>query len=80
MNMPRRGLFGGLAALLGGCSPASLLNTTVPREGYTRTADIAYCPLPRHKLDLYTPATPRADGKTVVFFYGGSWDSGSKGN
>src|SRR6185369_1820099 len=78
MNMPRRGLFGGLAPLLGGCSPASLLNATVPRRGFTRTADIAYGPLPRHKLDVYLPATPGTGGRTVVFFYGGSWDSGSK--
>ena len=36
------------------------------------------CVLPRQKLDLYRPTTPRADGKSVIFFYGGSWDSGSK--
>ena len=78
MNMARRGLIGGIAALLDGCSPASLLNTTVPRQGFTCTADIAYGPLPRQRLDIYVPTVPRSDGKTVVFFYGGSWDSGSK--
>ena len=67
-------------ALLGGCSPAALLNATVPRKGYTRETDIAYGPDPRQKLDLYRPDTPRADGKAVIFFYGGSWDSGSKGD
>lgn len=80
MTVARRGLLASLAALLGGCSPASLLNTTVPREGYTRQTDIPYGPLPRQKLDLYTPTTPRADGKAVIFFYGGSWDSGAKGD
>jgi len=80
MSLARRGLLGSLAALIGGCSPARLLNTTVPREGYARHADIAYGPLPRQKLDLYLPATPRADGKAVIFFYGGSWDSGAKGD
>lgn len=78
MTVARRGLIGGLAALIGGCSPARLLNTTVSRDGYSREPDIAYGPLPRQKLDVYRPTTPRADGKAVIFFYGGSWDSGSK--
>ena len=80
MSLARRGLMASLAALVGGCSPAKLLNTTVPRDGYTRQADIAYGPLPRQKLDLYLPETARADGKAVIFFYGGSWDSGAKGD
>jgi acetyl esterase/lipase len=78
MTLARRGLFAGLAGLLGGCSPAMLLNATVSRQGFTRKADIAYGNDPRQKLDLYRPDKPRADGRTVIFFYGGSWDSGSK--
>jgi acetyl esterase/lipase len=78
MSLARRGLFAGLAGFLGGCSPAALLNATVSRKGYTLEPDIAYGPHPRQKLDLYRPDRPRADGKTVIFFYGGSWDSGSK--
>jgi acetyl esterase/lipase len=50
----------------------------VPRHGYTLQADIAYGPQARQKLDLYLPETPRSDGKAAIFFYGGSWDSGSK--
>jgi acetyl esterase/lipase len=77
--IPRRGLLtGGTAALLGGCSPAASLNSTVSRQGYSRESDIPYGPDPRQKLDLYRPDRPRADGKTVLFLYGGSWDSGSK--
>lgn len=79
MIFGRRGFTATLAGLVGGCSPAGLLNSTVARDGYTRTADIAYGPLPRQTLDLYLPTTPRPDGKTVVFFYGGAWSSGSKG-
>lgn len=83
MTFLRRGVMASLASLpfggiLGGCSPASLLNVTVSRTGYRLEPDIAYGPLPRQTLDLYTPETPRPDDKTVVFFYGGSWDSGSK--
>lgn len=78
MSLARRSLLASLAGFLGGCSPAALLNATVPRAGYTLERDIAYGPDPRQKLDLYRPDTPRADGKAVIFFYGGSWDSGSK--
>jgi acetyl esterase/lipase len=78
MILARRGFLAGLAGLLSSCSPATLLNATVSRQGYTREADIAYGSAPRQKLDLYRPDKPRADGKTVIFFYGGSWDSGSK--
>ena len=78
MSMARRGLLASLAGFLSGCSPATLLNATVPRTGYTLQPDIAYGPGPRQKLDLYRPDKPRADGKAVIFFYGGSWDSGSK--
>ena len=80
MSVARRGLLASLAGFLGGCSPAALLNATVPRKGHTLEPDIAYGPDPRQKLDLYRPDTPRADGKAVIFFYGGSWDSGRKGD
>jgi acetyl esterase/lipase len=83
MNMARRSLFASVGtglALLTGCSPAKLLNATVPRKGYTLQPDIAYGPQDRQKLDLYIPDKPRADGRAVIFFYGGSWDSGSKGD
>ena len=74
----RRGLIASLLTLLGGCSPAGVLNATVPSRGFRRESDIAYGPLPRQKLDLYVPETPRPDGRSVIFFYGGSWDSGAK--
>jgi acetyl esterase/lipase len=75
----RRGaVIGGLAALTGGCSPAALLNATVPRTGYTLETNLPYGPLPRQRLDYYAPAAPRADGKTVLFLYGGAWRQGNK--
>lgn len=79
MNLARRGLFiSSIGALLGGCSAAAMLNATVPRKGFTLERDIAYGPLPRQKLDLYRPDRPRSDGRSVIFFYGGAWDLGSK--
>ncbi|MFO1160676.1 MAG: alpha/beta hydrolase [Reyranellaceae bacterium] len=81
MSVARRGFFAGLIGnLLGGCSAASMLNATVSREGFSLERDIAYGPLPRQRLDLYRPDRPRADGRSVMFFYGGAWDSGSKGD
>jgi acetyl esterase/lipase len=80
MSLARRGLIASVLSLLGGCSPAKVLNATVARSGYARQADIAYGTRPRQKLDLYTPEAPRPDGKAVLFFYGGSWDSGAKGD
>lgn len=77
-RLARRGVLAGLAGTLGGCSPAALLNTTVAREGYALASDIPYGPGLRHKLDIYRPATPRPDAKAVIFFYGGSWESGTK--
>lgn len=78
MTPSRRAIVLGLTSLLGGCGPAAMLNATVPSQGYTLEPNIAYGPLPRQKLDVYRPTAPRADGKSVIFFYGGSWDSGSK--
>ncbi|MBY0406167.1 MAG: alpha/beta hydrolase [Rickettsiales bacterium] len=65
-------------AILNGCSGSDLLNATVPSSGYTRKKDIAYGPEARHKLDIYAPDKPDITGAVVVFFYGGSWKSGSK--
>jgi len=79
MSLARRGLLPSLfTGLLGGCSAATMLNATVSREGFSLEPDIAYGPLPRHKLDLYRPDRPRADRRSVIFFYGGAWDSGTK--
>jgi len=81
MILARRGLLASLLGTsLGGCSAAAMLNATVPSEGFSLERDIPYGPLPRQKLDLYRPDRPRADGRSVIFFYGGAWDSGDKGD
>lgn len=67
-----------LFALLPGCSPAGLLNTTVPGGGFRKRTDIAYGDDPRQKLDLYIPETPDPARRVLTFFYGGAWTSGRK--
>ena len=78
MSWARRLFIKSLSAMVGGCSPVDLVNATVSREGYTIQRDISYGAFTRLKLDYYSPIKPRPDGKTVVFLYGGSWDSGQK--
>lgn len=69
-----------LATLLqtGGCSRFDLLNATVPSCGYVRTSNLPYGQLQRQTLDVYRPAHPDPDGRVVIFFYGGDWQTGRK--
>ena len=70
-----------LFMLLGGCSALQLLDALTADGGYKRQADIAYGALPRQKLDVYWPLTPAVpDRPVLVFFYGGSWNSGDRGD
>lgn len=66
--------------LMSGCSSTSVLNAMTLSSSYTLSADVAYGQQPRQKLDIYTPtATPPPAGwPMVVFFYGGSWNSGAR--
>lgn len=76
---------GGLIA----CSPLKALNAVTPASAYQKTADVAYGSNPRQQLDIYVPqqapgaivtttAMPAAGRPVVVFFYGGSWNNGSR--
>lgn len=73
-----RGTLAAAVLLLAACSPAAVLNATVPGYGETVQRDVPYAPGPRHTLDIYRPAQP--NGPLVVFLYGGGWDSGNKGD
>lgn len=57
---------------------APLLNLTIPKSGYTVKPDIAYGGGPRARLDLYVPDGLNAPAPVILFFYGGSWQSGTK--
>lgn len=70
-----------LVAALGGllltaCVP--ILNLAVPRAGYSIREDVAYGTDPRQKLDVYVPDKLTKPAPVLLFFYGGSWQSGSK--
>lgn len=63
--------------LLNACSLADALNATISRDGYAVVRDIAYGSEERQKLDLYVP-DHHPNAPVIVFFYGGSWQQGSK--
>ena len=67
-----------LLLCLSACTPAQLLNATIPEGGLSISRDIPYGALPRQTLDIYRPAGAAPGLPVVVFFYGGSWNSGSK--
>ena len=60
------------------CSSAALLNVLVPDEGYTVAEGLAYGADPRQRLDVYAPSEAVGSAPVLVFFYGGSWKSGSR--
>ena len=69
-----------LLLALGACAPLATLNALATTDRHTRVTDIAYGALPRQRLDLYRPAgvAPAGGWPVVVFFYGGSWNSGER--
>lgn len=49
----------------------------IPSDGYRIYPDIVYAPGKQHSLDIYVP-TKGPSRAVVVFFYGGSWESGRR--
>ena len=72
----------GIAALgaIAACAPVKLLNATIPTDGYTVHKDVPYGDNTRQKFDVYVPQSAAPENKlpVIVFFYGGSWQWGSK--
>ena len=79
-KLPRRSLFAMLPALLSACSAVDLLNATVATDTYRRSVGLAYGPDPRQLLDVYQPSATAVNAPLVVFFYGGNWTSGERGD
>jgi acetyl esterase/lipase len=67
-----------ISSTVAGCSATTALNVLQPRGGVSVARDLAYAPGPRGRLDVYRPAQASGHTPVVVFFYGGSWDSGAK--
>ena len=67
-------------SFLAACAPSATLNALTPSSTHSVTKAVAYGALPRQKLDIYKPAQAAAAGgyPVVVFFYGGSWNSGDR--
>src|SRR5262245_56130221 len=71
---------GGILAVLASivCATAnSLVSPPFFQNATAVTSSFAYAPGERRTLDVYAPADAR-DAPVVVFFYGGSWQGGSK--
>jgi acetyl esterase/lipase len=78
----RRFSFSLLPLLLAGCSPLTAFNGVVPKDagGVLLARDQAYGAHPRQRLDIYAPRKLAAGARVpvIVWFYGGSWNSGSR--
>jgi acetyl esterase/lipase len=72
-----------LLLLTGGCaSSLGVFDTLVPKDRGARLVakDQAFAAHERGRLDVFAPAGVKAGAKVpvIVFFYGGSWSTGSK--
>lgn len=80
--IPRNMRFGlaMMMLLVAGCSPLRVFNTIMPKDGGSVQVvrDAAFGPDPRQKLDVYAPVAGPKPLPVIVFFYGGSWNSGTK--
>lgn len=71
---------GCVLSLLYGCSPLQMVNVLTPDGAEKVQRNIAYGMKARQQLDIYLPAQPDEDSPVLVFFYGGSWRSGARGD
>lgn len=71
------GLSPSRAADEGGAAPR-LFNWFAAERGVDVAVGVPYGPEPRHKLDVYRPRNGAERPMVAVFFYGGSWQEGSR--
>src|ERR1700747_1554520 len=82
LGLPIRllGLIVWTALVLSGCARVDLLNALIPVGSITVAGDIPYAAGNRHKLDIYLPKSLTPGVPVIVFFYGGAWQTGDKGD
>ena len=68
------------ACALAGCSPLRVIDAVTPASSYRLTQAVSYGPEPRQKLDVYTPLDLKEPAPVVLFFYGGNWNDGARGD
>ena len=84
LNLPRYATRVAITAIAGALSACSAItfgiaNAPAAFGPFERKADIAYGSDARQKLDVYVPKAEGAAARPVViFWYGGSWERGSK--
>ena len=66
--------------VVAGCTPLGAFDAFVPKDPNVVVVahDVAYGSDPRQKVDVYRPRASAQPLPVIVFFYGGSWNSGSK--
>jgi len=57
-----------------------VLNALAPRAGFAVAKDIPYGPGPRQRMDFYRPARAAGPAPVAVWFYGGAWQTGQRGD
>jgi acetyl esterase/lipase len=74
-------IFAFVALFAASCAPSlGAFNRLAPKDGGAEAVrDIAYGEGPRRMLDIYAPRKAEAPAPVIVFFYGGSWSSGARG-
>ena len=83
MVVSRRVVLTGLmASCTSACSRLELLAANVPAAfgSYRRLSNLAYGNQHHQRLDVYVPDAPSASRPLVVFWYGGRWTHGDKGD
>jgi acetyl esterase/lipase len=70
----------GVNALLSAWSPFGAINLLVPKRGYAVHRGMAYGSDPRQKLDIYVPDRLAGPAPVLLFFYGGGWQGGRRGD
>ena len=75
-----------VCAALSACSVLGFINAFTPLNTYAATGNIAYGAGARQRLDVYEPRgentgmSPANGYPVVVFFHGGTWTSGARGD